>query len=205
MNEPQIPFEDMTNAQLKELVEDFGLTVEAANPAKPNKTELLESLNAFKAKQDAIHNPVVEEKVDAEVVEEPAVTGRGIKAPTTDVKKVSSKQELMRADLFRKERVIINDNQTAQTKEEMVSVSWGNRMIGGQTDFVPMHGEPQYVRRGALANLREANMVEHVQKERGGVEMVKRKRFSIVPVEGLTEAEITALAAKQAMRNASYA
>ena len=157
MNETPIPFEDMTNAQLKELVEDF------------------------------------------------VVTGRGVKAPTTDVTKVSSPQELMRADLFRKERVIINDNQLSQTKEEMVSISWGNRLLGGQTDFVPMHGEPQYVRRGALANIREATMVEHVQKERGGVEMVRRKRFSVVPVEGLSQEEIDALAAKQAMRNASYA
>ena len=49
------PFEEMTNAELKEACEDFGLEVKANNPAKPNKGEYVAALNEFKAAQDALH------------------------------------------------------------------------------------------------------------------------------------------------------
>ncbi len=190
------PFETMTNAELKEACEDFGLTVSARNPAKPNKTEYLEALNAFKAKQDEIHG--IDPEAPVETVDE--VTDGSKRKP-------QSKSKLMKLDLLKKDRVIIRDMQESQTKDEMISVSWGNRLIGRQTDWVDLSGEPQYVRRGALNNLREANMVIHAQKSGGGggASQIGKKRFVVVEVDSLSEAEFAELQAQQKMRNSKLA
>jgi len=188
-------FDDMTNAQLKEACEDFGLEVKAKNPQKPNKTEYLEALNAFKSKQDAVHGRDREE--EAKVA---ATTPKG-----TPGRKVQSEAQLQRLELFAKERVIVRDMRESQTKDEMISVSWGNRLIGMQTDWVDLSGEPQYVRVGAIENLKDAPMIIHSPKAGGGDNMVSKKRFVIVPVEPLTDAELKALAAVQSMRNSKLA
>lgn len=191
------PFEDMTNPELKEACEDFGLTVEAKNPAKPNKTEYLVALNAFKAKQDALHG------VDADA--EPEKTEKVEKVTDGSKRKPQSKARLMKLDLYKKDRVIIHDNQESQTKDEMISVSWGNRLIGRQTDWVDLSGEPQYVRRGALNNLKEATMISHVAKPQGGASQVRKKRFIVVEVEVHTDQEFADLRAQQKMRNSKLA
>ena len=185
-------FEEMTNKELKEACEDFGLTVEANNPAKPNKTEYLEALNAFKAKQDELHGVDPEAVVEKEKVD---------KVTDGSKRKPQSKSKLMKLDLYKKDRVVIHDNQESQTKDEMISVSWGNRLIGRQTDWVDLSGEPQYVRRGALGNLREATMVAHVAKPNGGASQVRKKRFIIVEVEAHSDQEFADLKAQQKMRN----
>ncbi len=191
-------FEDMTNAELKEACEDFGLKVKAKNPAKPNKTEYLEALNSFKATQDEIHKDRNAEKAVANKT-----------TPVTDgsKRKPQSKAQLMKLDLFMKDRVIVRDMQESQTKDEMISVSWGNRLIGRQTDWIDLSGEPQYVRRGALGNLKEATMVVHTPKkgESGGASMIRKNRFVIVQVNPLDEKEIEELRAVQAMRNSKLA
>jgi len=183
-------FEEMTNAELKEACEDFGLDVLAKNPGKPNKAEYLEVLNTFKAKQDAIHGVEEGDKVE----------------PVADTKpKKQSKSALLKLDLMAKERVIVHDNQEGQTKDEMISVSWGNRLIGRHTDWVRLDGEPQYVRRGALNNLKDATTVIHVPKPFGGVSMQRKNRFVVVPVEPLTDKELENLAAQQRARNSKVA
>ena len=205
-------YKDMTNAELSNLAKELNVEVEAKNPGKPNKGELLAALDAFKNKQD-IANGVEVDESEGTIPEDtdtedtpPTVTPEpeGPK-PIKATKKPSTKAALMRADLFRKERVIVNDNQANQTKDEMISVSWGNRKIGAQTDFVSLTGEEQYIRRGALANLREATYVKHEPKPNGGDQMVITKRFVIADVEGMTQKELDELGNKQAMRNAKYA
>ena len=193
-------YKDMTNKELAELVKDFDLTVEAANPGKPNKTELIAALDKFKAKQDAING--IEPEVDED---EPETTVEPT-APVVKKPKKSSKVALIKADLLRKERVIINDNQTNQTKDEMISVSWGNRKIGVYSEYITLTGEPQYIRRGALGNLKDVTFIHHEPKANGsGDQMLVKPRFSIVPVAGMTEDELKELGNKQAMRNAKYA
>ena len=187
-------FEDMTNKELKEACEDFGLDVVAKNPAKPNKTEYLEALNAFKAKQDELHGV----DPDAVVEKVEAVTDGSTRKP-------QSKSKLMKLDLFKKDRVVIHDNQESQTKDEMISVSWGNRLLGRQTDWVDLSGEPQYVRRGALNNLKEATMVSHAPKPGGGATQVRKKRFIVVNVEVHSDQEFADLKAQQKMRNSKLA
>ena len=191
------PFEDMTNAELKEACEDFGLEVKAKNPAKPNKTEYLEALNTFKAKQDGIHG-------NEEVTEEEPEVKTVAKDPKSK-RKEQSPSQLVKLELMRKQRVLIRDMQEAQTKDEMISVSWGNRMVGRQTEWVDLSGAPQYVRVGAINNLKEASMVVHEQKPGGGVNMVRKKRFVVVDVEAMTEEELAELASQQKMRNSKIA
>ena len=188
-------FEDMSNAELKEACVDFGLEVKAKNPAKPNKAEYLEALNAFKAVQDATHG---KEDTEGDKETSKEVTGSSNRKP-------QNKFQLMKLDLFKKDRVIVHDQQEAQTKDEMISVSWGNRAIGGQTDWVDLSGEPQYVRRGAINNLKEANMVVQSPKPNGGVHSVHKKRFIVVEVDSLTPEEFEDLKAQQKMRNSKLA
>jgi hypothetical protein len=192
--EEQVEFKDMNNAQLKELCEDFGLVVKAANPAKPNKGELLEALETFKATQDKIHG------IDREA--DKADTTVGASTPKRKPKSLATLQKL---ELFSKERVVVRDMQETQTKDELISVSWGNRLIGMQTDWVDLSGNPQYVRVGALNNLKDATMSVQEPKPGGGVSMVNKKRFVIVPVEPLTQKELDELANQQRMRNSKYA
>ncbi len=189
-------FEEMTNVQLKEVCEDFGLEVKAKNPAKPNKAEYLEVLNEFKAQQDMIHGDRNKERASLKVA-----------APVTDgsKRKPQTPAQLVKLDLMAKERVIVRDMQEAQTKDEMISVSWGNRLIGRQTEWVDLSGNPQYVRKGAINNLKEATMTVHEQKPGGGVNMVRKNRFVVVPVDPLTEHELADLAAQQKMRNSKIA
>jgi len=191
-------FEEMTNAELKEACQDFDLTVIAKNPAKPNKAEYLEALNSFKAKQDSIHGVEVEDE-SIEVVE------KVIKKDPKSRRKPQSQSALVKLELMAKHFVIVRDMQETQTKDEMVSVSWGNRAIGRQTDFIDLSGTAQYVRQGALNNLRDASMIVHEAKENGGDIMVRKNRFVIQEVTGKTSKELEELAAVQRMRNSKRA
>jgi len=189
-------FENMTNAELKEACADFGLEVKAKNPAKPNKTEYLEAIKEFKDTQDALH---ADKNIEKAKVKEAAPVVDGSK------RKPQSKSALQKLDLFKKDRVIVRDMQEGQTKDEMISVSWGNRLIGRQTDWIDLSGEPQYIRRGALGNLREASMVILTPKANGGAGMNRKKRFVVVPADPLTGEEIDELASQQRMRNSKIA
>lgn len=189
-------FDEMTNAELKEACEDFGLEVSAKNPAKPNKGEYMEALVAFKTKQDELHAEKNAEK-DAVNAAAPVEDGSN--------RKPQSKAQLIKLDLFNKVRVVVHDQQDSQTKDELISVSWGNRGTGGQTDMVDLSGEPQYLRRGAILNLRDAHMAQHASKANGGVNIGRKKRFIVVEVDAMTEAELKELANKQKLRTAKYA
>lgn len=192
------PFEEMTNAQLKEACEDFGLDVIAKNPGKPVKAEYKATLDEFKAKQDKLHG-IEPEKEDGEEEDTPTA------AKATPKRKPQTRAQLIKLDAMKKDRVIVRDMQESQTKDEMVSINWGNNLIGRHTDWVDLSGEPQYVRRGALYNLRDASMTVHTPRKGGGVDTVRRKRFVVVDVDPLTEEELKALAAQQAMRNSKVA
>lgn len=197
------PFEEMTNKELAQAVEDFGIDVEAKNPAKPNKTEYVTALNAFKEKQDAIHGKVDE----AEDTEEATVDAD---EPTVEVDgevvaiNASKPAVLLRADLLRKERVIVTDLRESQTREPSITVSWGNRAIGNRNDLISLNGEPQYIRRGAILNLEAARLTLHEPDESGADKMQVRNRYVITRVKGFSAKELAALGAKQNMRDAKH-
>jgi len=169
---------DMTNAELSEAIVELGLDV----PTKATKVDLIAVIENFAKKTEAVAEPKEEIKEGH-----------------------SSKTALLRADLFRKERIIVNDNRDTQTKEDVIPSSWGNRKTGGiQTDMVPM-GIPVYVRRGAIANLESARIPVRVPNPKGGEMLEMKPRFSVVRTQGLTEEELAELAVKQSMRNSKYA
>lgn len=190
-------YTELTNAQLKEECEDLGIgKVEGSkNPAKPTKADYIAAIN-----KKLNYEPAVEEVEDE--VEAVAEVAPAPKKPAMSAGK------LARLEMFRKDRVVIHDIQENQSKDkdEIISISWGNRLLGGQTDFVSLNGTPQYIRRGAINNLLEATTVVHKQKPSGnGVISEVVKRFIVTEVAGLTPKELEELATKQKMRNSKYA
>ena len=201
----KVNYDEMTNKELQALIDDFELTVVAKTPNKPTKAELIVTLNAFKVQQDII-NGVEPEVVEDESEEES--TDKATSNESVPVVKASKpakelsrneRKALQRADLMRKERVVIYDMQDTQTKIPAQSITWGNGLIGIHSDVVELaSGKPQYVRRGALANLRLATYTKSIQEEEyGPVEERTEYRFSIKELDGLSEDEIANLAAQQ--------
>ena len=200
------PTEEMyrskTNSELKELLEAFELsTPKAKNPFKPNKDEIVQALMAFKRKQDSINGI---EPEDGDVVpedeEEIDVEDAPVFASKTRKPSKLERIALLKADLMRMERVIVHDTQTSQTSTAAITVSWGNRSLGILNDVVKF-GTPWYVRRGALNNLRDAEITEYSQEEGGPMRTDTRKRFLITDVEGWTEEELAVKAQDQIIRN----
>lgn len=200
-----VNYEEMTNKDLQALIDDFELTVDAKTPNKPTKAELVATLNAFKVQQDIINGVELEVVEDEEEIANEVTSTKSAPAVKTSVVKPArelsrnERKALQRADLMRKERVIIHDMNDTQTKVPAQSVTWGNGLIGIHTDVIELaSGKPQYVRRGALANLRLATYTQSIQEEEyGPVEQRTEYRFSIKELDGLSEDEIANLAAQQ--------
>ena len=199
----KVNYEEMTNKELQTLIDDFELTVDAKIPSKPTKAELIATLTKFKVQQDVINGvePEVEEddENDELVPEKKVVTSKAAK----DLP-LNERRALQRADLLRKERVLVYDVQDTQTKMPAMTVTWGNSLIGIHSDVINLEsGKPQYIRRGALANMRNATFTRSIQEEEFGPVVNKTEfRFNIKELDGLTEDEIDALATKQRMMNA---
>ena len=205
-----VNYNEMTNKELQALIDDFELTVQAKTPNKPTKAELIATLEAFKKEQNRING--IEDEDDTENDELVGEDDSG----STKPKKVDNaakparsyskaeRKKLQIADLLRKERVLIYDVQDNQTKTPAITVTWGNSLIGFYTDVINLEsGKPQYVRRGALANLRNATFTRSIQEEEfGPVKNIVEERFNIKELDGLTEDEIEILASKQKMFNA---
>ena len=203
-----VNYNEMTNKELQALIDDFELTVQAKTPNKPTKAELIATLEAFKKEQNRINGIEDEEENDELVGEDDSGSTKHKK--TEDVAKPAKsyskaeRKKLQMADLLRKERVLIYDVQDNQTKTPAITVTWGNSLIGFHSDVINLEsGKPQYVRRGALANLRNATFTRSIQEEEfGPVKNVVEERFNIKELDGLTEEEIEILASKQKMFNA---
>ena len=191
-------YKELTNAQLKEECTDLGIerVIGSKNPAKPNKDDYIKAIRAKLSYEPVeTEEDEVEEEVDA-----------AAEIPTT--RKSQTPAQLSRLEMFRKDRIVLHDVQENQSKDkdEILPVSWGNRMLGGQTDLVALNGEPQYVRRGAIRNLLDATTVIHKPRPNGnGVITEVTKRFIVTEVAGFTAKELAELATKQKMRNSKYA
>ena len=207
-----VNYNEMTNKELQALIDDFELTVQAKTPNKPTKAELIATLEAFKKEQNRINGIEDEEENDTENDELVGEENSGSTKPkkVDDVAKPAKsyskaeRKKLQIADLLRKERVLVYDVQDNQTKIPALTVTWGNSLIGFYTDVINLEsGKPQYVRRGALANLRNATFTRSIQEEEfGPVKNIIEERFNIKELDGLTEEEIEILASKQKMFNA---
>ena len=199
---------DMKNDELTQLIGDLELKVEAKNPNKPNKNELVETLVKYKITQDEINgikDNSLEEEVDEDVAKAPITISTITERKLTPAQKLRIKI----AELNIKERVLVHDTITSQTRDELALVRWGNRGMGYQRDYVMVTGKnPQYVRKGALDVLRapENTIQEYVQDDfTSPLRLTVRPRYTIVPLDGLTEEEIKVLATQQNLRNAKFA
>lgn len=197
-------YRSQSNAELKELLEAFELgTPKAKNPFKPNKDEMVQALMTFKRSQDRINGIEPEEGDDYVEEDEEIEVSSEVRGPKMNAKQAKAqKTALLKADLMRMERVIVHDTQTQQTPLQTVTVTWGNRALGIQNDVVHF-GKPWYIRRGALQNLRDAEITEYTQdREAGGAMRTDtRKRYLITETEGWTEEELTRYAMDQKIRN----
>ena len=207
----KVNYEEMTNKELQALIDDFELTLEAKNPSKPTKAELVATLTKFKREQDVLNGNTDDEENDELVNDsnsgsegENTASKKEVKAskPARELSQAERKK-LQMADLLRKERVLVYDVQDNQTKTPAMSVTWGNSLIGFYTDMVNLEsGKPQYIRRGALANLRDATFTRSIQEEEFGPVVNQTEfRFNIKELDGLTEEEIETLGAKQKLFN----
>ena len=202
----KVNYEEMTNKELQALIDDFELTLEAKNPSKPTKAELVATLTKFKREQDVLNGNTENDELvnDSGSEGEITVSKKEVK-PSKPARELSQaeRKKLQMADLLRKERVLVYDVQDNQTKTPAMSVTWGNSLIGFYTDMVNLEsGKPQYIRRGALANLRDATFTRSIQEEEFGPVINQTEfRFNIKELDGLTEEEIESLGAKQKLFN----
>jgi archaellum biogenesis ATPase FlaH len=172
-------FKDMTKKELFEVIEKHSIPVIAKDESKPTNKELIESIEAFNNRF-----------ADIKEVEEKPVIKNG--------KKQSTKKELQKADLLRKERVIVIDTQRFQSLNEDVEnlttpVSFSNGIVEADV-LVQLNGEPQYLERGIIQRLEDVMLNETTQSSEkiSAIRSTRRKRYNIMQVGGMTDEEIEA-------------
>ena len=200
-------FEQMTKAELlkaisqlklQDKVEELKIELGKDDDSLVN-ADYVKVLNAFKDKQDEINGVTPEEESDgSEVVSNPAYK----KATQSAVPKTREEEIQLAAEYnFTKSYVVVTDHDNTQSTDSDdllagVKIQWGNRFTLGQTDVVFMHGEPQYVRNGAIEAMK--TMLIPTNSENATTRV--KKRFSITEVEGWDQDRIDALKEQQRLK-----
>ncbi len=189
--------EEMKNKDLIEYCKEEGIEVKAKNVSKPTKTELLDAIKAFEKEQlgDIEGFLDAEDTVDEEDTVEPVVAGKKMTR--------AQKRNKQRLELFPLRRVLVTSNATNQTQTNLQFITWGNGLIGHQTDRVYL-GKPWHVREGALRNLKNARITEPVQDEEGNtVRFETKPAYNIQELSPLSKDEIDRIAKRQIIRDSS--
>lgn len=218
-------YEQMTKAELLKAISFFKLEGKVAELGKDANSlinaDYVKVLNAFRDSQAALNGAedtktntneeeIMANKVEPEIQvnfsgEETKVeTKITPKAPVVpEPKKLTRDEEVALAAEYNmtKTRVVITDHDTTQSMEadvleKGVVISWGNKFLLSQTDCVFMHGEPQYVRNGALAAMRTILIPTNSKDSTTRT----KARFSITEVEGWTQEKIDELKAQQKLK-----
>jgi len=189
---------DETNSDLQTICDELGLTVEAKNPKKPNKTELITAIEKNVPSEGVAEEVSAEEYAEfmgtAEVAEE---------AEPVVKKKVRKTRKQLKDELFPLRRVQVTNNDETQTKRDVMFITWGNDVIGHNTDRLLM-GRPWHIREGALRNLKGNTMYKSVpHPETGEPEYIEMPAFNIIDLPMLTLPEYKALGKKQEIRDAA--
>ncbi len=194
-------YEEMTNAELKQYCEDNGIEVTAKNPAKPNKAELLGAIDGTMADANAQDDSFAAEAVQQveeakKAVEKPKIVATGEKTAAQKRRAVYNKKMALK-------RVLVTDNKDNQTKQDLMTVAWGNRELKYHTDRVVL-GKPWHVRQGALDNIIASTYSKPVQNyETNTIDYVTTPMFNIVDLGILSKEEYARIAEKQNVRNAT--
>ncbi len=195
-------YEELTNSELVKKCNELGIEVEAKNPKKPNKTELITAIEKFEKTEG-----YTAEQLDAEVEEisEEEFAELGTPEPVTEEptkRKRPSKKELI-AKSTKLCRVLVTDNSDNQTKTDVLHVTWGNDLIGHKTDTVLL-GRNWHIRQGALNNLKEAELMKSVPNaDTGAPELVVVPAYNIVEMPMLSLEEYSEMGEKQKIRNSA--
>lgn len=198
-------FEQMTKAELLKAISQLKLQDKVdelkAETGKDDDSlvnaDYVKVLNAFKDKQDEINGVTVEEESDGET--SVAVTKTVVPNP---VPKTREEEIQLAAEYnFTKTYVVVTDHDNTQSTDSDdllagVKIQWGNKFTLGQTDIVFMHGEPQYVRNGAIEAMK--TMLIPTNSENATTRV--KKRFSITEVEGWDQDRIDALKEQQKLK-----
>lgn len=213
-------YEQMTKAELLKAISFFKLEGKVAELGKDANSlinaDYVKVLNAFRDSQAALNgaedtntneeeNMADKVEVQEEVkVENKVETKTTPKAPVVpEPKKLTRDEEIALAAEYNmtKTRVVITDHDTTQNMEadvleRGVTISWGNKFILSQTDCVFMHGEPQYVRNGALEAMKTILIPTNSESSTSRT----KARFIITEVEGWTQEKIDELKAQQKLK-----
>ena len=198
-------FEQMTKAELLKAISQLKLQDKVdelkAETGKDDDSlvnaDYVKVLNAFKDKQDEINGVTAEEESADETAG--AVTKTIVPNP---VPKTREEEIQLAAEYnFTKSYVLVTDHDNTQSTDSDdllrgVKIQWGNRFTLGQSDVVFMHGEPQYVRNGAIEAMK--TMLIPTNSESATTRV--KKRFSIVEVEGWDQDKIDALKEQQKLK-----
>ena len=217
-------YEQMTKAELLKAISFFKLEGKVAELGKDANSlinaDYVKVLNAFRDSQAALNGAedtntntntneeeIMADKVEVQEevkVENKVETKTTPKAPVVpEFKKLTRDEEVALAAEYNltKTRVVVTDHDTTQSMEadvleRGVTISWGNKFLGSQTDCVFMHGEPQYVRNGALAAMKTILIPTNSKESTSRT----KARFSITEVEGWTQEKIDELRAQQKLK-----
>ena len=215
-------YEQMTKAELLKAISFFKLEGKVAELGKDANSlinaDYVKVLNAFRDSQAALNaaedtntntneeeimadKVEVQEEIKTESKVETKITPKAPVVP--EFKKLTRDEEVALAAEYNltKTRVVVTDHDTTQSMEadvleRGVTISWGNKFLGSQTDCVFMHGEPQYVRNGALAAMRTILIPTNSKDSTSRT----KARFSITEVEGWTQEKIDELKAQQKLK-----
>ena len=202
------PISKMTNPELKKFCKEENIDVVSKNVSKPTKTEYLAAIKLSYA------SPVEPEEIDPiDEIEESDedFLKNDFEEKPKPVKKTEAKEtraqkrKRQRNTEFALKRVIVTSNDDSQTKvNNMVNyVTWGNRLLGHNTDRV-IFGKPWHVREGALKNLRNNILYKSIQDDEGNtVKTQTMPKYNIVYLDKLTEEEIELIAKRQTIRNSA--
>ena len=186
--------EEMKNKDLIDYCNEEGIEVKSKNVSKPTKTELLDAIKKFEAEQMGDVEDFLEPEEIEELEKKPEVKKKMTRA---------QKRKMQHDELFPLKRVLITSNATNQTQTNLKFITWGNGLIGHQTDRVYL-GKPWHVREGALRNLRNATISKSIQDEEGNtVRFETVPAYNIQELPQLTKKEIDLIAKRQTIRNSS--
>ena len=198
-------FEQMTKAELLKAISQLKLQDKVdelkAETGKDDDSlvnaDYVKVLNAFKDKQDEINGVTAEEESADETA------GAVTKAVIPNAVPRTREEEIQLAAEynFTKSYVLVTDHDNTQSTDSDdllagVGIQWGNKFTLGQTDIVFMHGEPQYVRNGALEAMKTILIPTNSENSTTRT----KKRFSITEVEGWDQDRIDALKEQQKLK-----
>jgi len=199
-----------TNVDLQVICDELNLNVEAKNTKKPNKMELITAIeknNGVDTSDDAVQTDTEglydENNISPEEFEEFMGGGTDDDSAKDITKKKKLTKKDMKSLLFKLNRVQVIANDETQSKRDVKFITWGNDVIGHNTDRLLM-GRPWHIREGALRNLQDNVISKSVpHPETGNPEYVEVPAYNIIILPMLTIDQYRGLGKKQEIRDAA--